>query len=319
MKAEPWMPDFFIVGAMKSGTTTLHALLAEDPAVFIPGQEVFFFDYDDYFEHPDFHSTPAGTWLDRDFVRDQASARQWYRARFEAAPPGALRGEDSTTYLSSPVAASRIRAALPEARVIVMLRDPASRAYSQHWHHLRTGRAHLDFEGTLRVMPERLLHRSRYLSQVKRYLAAFPREQLHFVVFEEFVRDLAGGLAAARRFLGLPPGAPPAPAASHRNAAQIPRFPRLQLLRNRWLWPLDFARYRARLAGLPPVDLAGEAPGWMKLMDRMHSRLNPAKAGSPPPMSRSTRRFLNALLRRENAGLSELIGVDLDRLWYREG
>lgn len=303
---------------MKSGTTTLHALLAEDPAVFIPTRELFFFDYDDYFEHPDFSSTPAGDWIDRDFARDSAMATDWYRAQFDSAPSGVLIGEDSTTYLSSPLAPTRIRSALPDARLIVMLRDPAARAYSQHWHHLRTGRAHLDFEGTLRVMPERLLHRSRYRPQVERYLAAFPRRQLHFVLFEEFVRDLAGGLAAARAFLGLPPGAAPGPGASHRNAAQLPRHPRLQVLRNRWLWRVDFARYRARLRGLPPSDLEGSAPRWMHWLDRLHARLNPVRSAAPPPMRPSTRRFLNALLRRENQGLSELIGMDVDRVWYRE-
>lgn len=319
MKQFDWMPDFIIAGAMKAGTSTMDALLSDDPRVFIPKAEMSFFDCDDYFEHVDFFSDAAGHWLARDFDRYLTDALEWYRGFYVEAPADSLRGEQATTYLASPQAPGRIARFLPQVRIIIMLRNPAARAYSQYWHHVRTGRARYDFETTLRIMPERILTHSRYLEQVRRFLAAFPRAQLHFVVFEQFTGDLAGGLAAARQFLGLdatPPGAPNFDV--RHNPARLPRSIALQLLRNRCLWSKDFARYSSRLRALPPVPMSSAVPRYARWLDALHSLVNPLRPAAPPPMKAATSRFLNELLRRENRGLGELIGVDLEAVWYRD-
>ena len=199
----PRFPDFIIAGAMKSGTSSLHAMLSEHPRVFIPPGEVGFFDHDDFCEHVDYFVTNDGGFCDRDFDERLAERLDWYRSLFAAARPDQLAGVDSTTYLSSRAAPSRIARHIPHARIIILLREPASRAYSQYWHMLSAGRMLYSFEDTLRLMPERILTRSCYVAAVRRYLECFPRRQLHFVAFENFARDPSAGTTETLEFLGL--------------------------------------------------------------------------------------------------------------------
>ena len=124
--------DFVIFGAMKSGTSSLHRTLDAHPDVFIPNVEVHYFDIDDIFQHPDFFVHTPGTWHIPRFGPPD-SYRRWYDAFFEEAKAHQLVGEDSTTYLASAEAARRLAVASPSVRIIVMLRDPASRCYSQYW------------------------------------------------------------------------------------------------------------------------------------------------------------------------------------------
>lgn len=320
----PRFPDFIIAGAMKSGTTSLHAMLAEHPLIFIPSGETGFFDHDDFAEHVDFFVADDGGWREHDFDAHLDEDLDWYRTQFAAARSDQLTGVDSTTYLSSPAAAGRIARHIPEARIIIMLREPAARAYSQYWHMVSAGSVLYSFEDTLRLMPERILTRSRYVDAVRRYLARFPREQLHFVAFEDFTRDPVAATAVVLEFLGLDAtNFRPGEAARHANATEPPRWPAWQLLRNRWRW-----RWRQNLVGQVhyPDALVDSTPadayrGESRIRRGVHGvfhALNRRLGCKTPPMREDTRRFLSALLRRENRGLSELVGLDLDRLWYQD-
>lgn len=316
-KFRPWMPDFFIVGAMKCGTTTLHAMLERHPGIFVAPGEVFFFDIDDFLEHPDFFAWDGAAWHTYDFERRFEEYLPWYGRHFAGAQPGQLIGEDSTTYLASELAAARIARFNPDARIIAMLRDPATRTYSNYWHLLRNGRLLHGFEDSLRLQPESLVGRSLYKVQLERYLRHFPRNQVHVILLEELTADPAGVLRECCGFLGLPAAVPEDALALHRNPGSTPRSLRVQVWRNRLLWRREAVRYLHRLPGWQPP-----APGWrdapLRLLDRVHRRLN-HRRGPPPPMRAPTRRFLNALFRRENQGLDTLIGKDLDRWWYRDG
>src|SRR5882672_4936026 len=110
----PQMPEFFIVGAPKCGTTSLYAYLSRHPAVFMPRvKEPFFFC-------SDIQTTSMVRSLDD------------YCALFALAPLGSMRGEASTLYLFSEVAIPRIMALRPDAKILVMLRNPSDAAYSFH-------------------------------------------------------------------------------------------------------------------------------------------------------------------------------------------
>ena len=102
------LPDFIIGGAMKSATTTLHAILHRHPDISIAHEEIGFFDIDNLLEHPDFAFFDAekNSWHTQFINQSPAKAWEWYLSNF----PGddMLRGEDSTTYLASPIAAKRI-------------------------------------------------------------------------------------------------------------------------------------------------------------------------------------------------------------------
>jgi len=204
------LPDFVILGAQKSGTTTLYTQLARHPAVF-PAlrKEVHYFD---------------------------ASPRpiEWYRAFFprrrameaRAANVGnAVTGEATPFYLFHPSAPARLRAAVPHARLLVVLRDPVERAVSGYHHAVRMGDETRPIDVALDpanaevladaaqwyddpACPARrrgYLPRGRYAEQLERWFAALSRDQV--LVLE--TRELGGGVALrkALEFLGLPPTA----------------------------------------------------------------------------------------------------------------
>jgi hypothetical protein len=309
----PRLPDFIIGGAMKSGTTSLHHMLSAQPGVFIPEPEIFFFDIDDFEQHAEFFVTRGGEWVSQDYEARHEEYLAWYGRFFAGAPPDAMIGEDSTTYLAAREAAARIRALLPQVRMIFLLRDPASRTYSHYWHLVRSGRVTLNFEETLRHEPHTLVQRSVYRPLVQRYLDRFPREQLHFVAFERFVREPMQTLRAVASFLGLPEPAEVPATDRHRNRAQVPRVLSLQLAMNRFLRKRTGRRSSSRLARDTgaTADRAGRRSPLRRLWftsDR-----------PPPAMKPATRHFLNELFAAENVGLGEMTGLDLDGLWYRDG
>ena len=309
--------NFIIVGAMKSGTTSLHHILASHPRIFIPAGEIGYFDHDEYFEHVDFFTDTAGRWVPRDFERNPERGANWYSRFFADAHPGQLLGEDSTTYLASRHAAARIARYNPGMRIIVMLREPAARAYSQYWHMLRTGRVFHSFEDTLRLMPERILSRSYYLEQMQRYLGCFPRSQVLVIAFEQFVGDTLAGAVAALRFLGIDASEfclPEHGALS--NPAQLARSQTLQQYRNQWLWRSEFGRYGNHLQGLSATSFSTRASLWVRALRRLSAMVNPLSVAPPPPMREDTRKFLSDMMRRETTGLSELVGIDLESIWY---
>lgn len=306
------LPAFIIGGAAKSGTSTLHAMLDLHPDIYIPDRELYYFSIDDYEQHPEFFIQASGGWIAPDWVGRREEYLAWYRSFFRSAGPGAVIGEDSTSYLPSARAAGRIRELLPDVKLIFLLRDPTSRTYSQYWHDLRVGRITDDFERTLRYAPGTLLQRSRYLEQVSRYLDLFPREQLKFLLFEDLVSHPEPMLADVSAYVGVDPPPAAREIATHRNPARVPRSIRLQLLRNRIFRGRTAARFRGHLPGTSAASSLEERAvrgRWARLMLRRDRR--------PPPMRQDTRRFLDEYFAHENDGLGSLIGLDVNSRWYR--
>jgi Sulfotransferase family len=123
------LPDFFVAGAPKAGTTALHAALARHPSLYMSAvKEPKFFLTDG---PPPTRGGPG----DAQTYRDHVWRRENYEALFDPAPAGALRGESTPFYLYRRSAQQRIRALIPAAKLIVCLRDPVERAHS-NWAHL---------------------------------------------------------------------------------------------------------------------------------------------------------------------------------------
>ena len=123
------MPDFLVVGAPKAGTTALHAALSEHPGLYMSAiKEPKFFLSDG---PPPTKGGPGDALTYREHVWRRAD----YEALFAPAPPGTLRGESTPLYLYDRAAMGRIRDTLPQARLIVIVRDPVERAHS-NWAHL---------------------------------------------------------------------------------------------------------------------------------------------------------------------------------------
>ena len=217
------LPDFLVLGTQKGGTTTLQQLLIQHPGVCLaPGKEVHYFS-----KH----------W-------DQPAA--WYASHYADAAPDQRCGDITPFYLFHPQAPQRIHSLLPNAQLIVLLRDPVERALSQYFHSLRLGFETLPLEDALAAEEERLntgepqhlqehsyVSRSRYLEQLDRYRELFPDQQLLVLKSEAFFADPATTWKQIEGFLGIPP-APcptcPAPANAGRGEADsVPESIRAQL------------------------------------------------------------------------------------------
>jgi hypothetical protein len=309
------VPDFIICGAMKSGTTSLHAMLNQHPDIFIADKELHFFDCDNPLQHPDFNAYSKDKWYSRSLTK--ANYKQywlWYAQQFGAAKVSQKVGEDSTTYLASPLAAKRIAQQDKKVKLIVMLRQPSKRAFSNYWHLVRTGRAPYSFEKTLLLNPYSILNRSLYLNQIQGYLRYFAKAQIKFVVFEEFLQNKQAVLRELCEFIGVDGSALPTAAVQiHENKTTYPKFYRLQLLKNRYLPMAGNVSYQQHFnssdAQQPPWNL-------LRLLNGVHRKINPLVTAKPMPMAEQTKRFLDDYFQPELLGLSELIEKDINALWF---
>ena len=211
------LPDFFIAGAPKAGTTALHAALARHQALYMSAvKEPKFFLTDG---PPSARGGPG----DVQTYREHVWRREDYEALFDPAPAGVLRGESTPFYLYNWAAQRRIRALIPDAKIIVILRDPVERAHS-NWTHLWS--AGLDPVGdVVRACAEEdrrieagwadFWHYTalgRYGEQLEHLYTVFPREQV--MVFR--YRALVGSGRRAGPHLRIPRRAD---GRAHRGAA----------------------------------------------------------------------------------------------------
>ena len=209
------LPNFFVVGVPKGGTTALHALLAQHPDLYLsPLKEPKFYLCDG---RPPPRRTQRGP-------GDAHSAREWvwrrrdYEALFAAAPPGKLRGESTPFYLYDQTAHARMAADVPDAKIIAMLRDPVDRAYS-NWNHLRSDGLETipSFLDALAAEDDRVARGwapfwhyrrlGRYAEQLSSLYNYFPREQVMVLRYRELVDDPVGTMTRVDEFLGVEPHA----------------------------------------------------------------------------------------------------------------
>jgi Sulfotransferase family len=205
------LPDFFIFGAPKAGTTALHAALAEHPQLFMsPVKEPKFYLCDG---PPPDHGGPG----------DAHSYREWiwqpdeYERLFDGAPPGTLRGESTPFYLSDLAAHRRVHRAVPDARLIIVLRDPVDRAYS-NWAHLWADGLETigDFVAACAEEPTRAragwapfwnyLGTGLYGRQLRHLFSLFPRHQVLILRYLALVDHPDDTLDTVCRFLGVDQG-----------------------------------------------------------------------------------------------------------------
>ena len=208
------LPDFFIVGHAKCGTTALYEMLRAHPDVYMSDlKEPQFFAR----ENPQLSGGPVA------FEHTGARLESYdeYLAHFRAARPDQLMGEASTAYLWSPTAARRIADAQPSAKIIAILREPTAFLRSLHLQLLQNGtetetdlRKALALEGARREgreippkqnWPSALIYtdRVRYVEQLRRFHDVFPAEQVLVLVYEDYRADNDATMRTVRRFLGL--------------------------------------------------------------------------------------------------------------------
>jgi hypothetical protein len=199
--------DFLVVGAAKSGTTALHEILKQQPGLCLPGvKETNFFALTG--EKVDFRGPLDDCTINRFSITDWEE----YQAQFAASSTD-LKGEVCPLYLYSPKAPQEIARRVPNARIIIVLRNPVDRAYSNYLHLVRDGRETLSFAGALEKEEERIAmnwewfwHIKRqgyYSAQVQRYLDTFPAHQVKIFIYEHFFSETQNGLREMLEFIGL--------------------------------------------------------------------------------------------------------------------
>uniref|UniRef100_Q01S16 Sulfotransferase n=1 Tax=Solibacter usitatus (strain Ellin6076) TaxID=234267 RepID=Q01S16_SOLUE len=253
------LPNFFIVGTGKAGTTSLYSYLRQHPEIYMsPVKEPSYFASEiraEVLSEPmlrhialQSRELPAvlndgGTYKPFGWI-----AGEWedYARLFHAAGDEKAIGEASAAYLWSSTAAFNIHARLPEAKIIMILRDPAERAFSQYLHQLSVGftgatfRQHIEAcaragEGNLSATYP-FLEIGLYHQQVKRFLDLFPRSQIRIYWYEEAWRDPAKLLADTFRFLNVDDKFQP-DLSSHAHQRRAPRFVTLHhLLKSSGFW-----------------------------------------------------------------------------------
>jgi hypothetical protein len=236
-------PTFLIVGAAKAGTTSLYEYLRQHPGVFMsPNKEPCYFINNRY----------------------GIETLDDYLDLFNGARPEQARGEASTAYLSCPESASWIKSTLGPIKIIVMLRNPARRAFSLYGWMVREGyepattfaeglalesvrRADKNFcENPPQFLEDYMYYSTGlYAESVKRYLETFGRDKVLVLLFEEFVKDQGRACREVFRFLGVDEGFQPR--FDHHNEGLLPRSIKLQyVLRNSHRWMPWFRPSRLR-------------------------------------------------------------------------
>jgi hypothetical protein len=210
------LPTFLVIGAAKSGTTSLYYYLRQHPDVYLaPGKETNFY-------------WAEGAETGR---RIPASLDEYARCFAGARGQRAI-GEISPQYLNSPTAPERIDRDLPGVKLVAILRNPIERAWSDYLGRVRIARE--DRPADVAIRPgERIFDHGLYQPRLARYLACFPRERLRIILHDDFVADPGATLRALFTFLGVDPDAPIDMRVRH-NAAALPRSAGL----NRGLWAL---------------------------------------------------------------------------------
>jgi hypothetical protein len=298
------LPNFFIIGAGKSGTTSLFEILAEHPAVYgAKTKETRFFNHNDRFAQ-------GINWYLDNYFPDAVG----FKIRVEATP----------AYLTwSQKVAPRIKALYGDRPVkfAAIFRDPVKRAYSHYWHRVRLGNEDsnlFSFEDAIhsennRIQEnwQRLEHEGNglygyfragcYASLLKPYLDLFPRESFHFLLQEDLYKDFKPSMSKLLRFLDIDDEYPLKPVISNESA--VPRNQKAYNLFN----SLKKTKHKDLLKSFIPTGVRK----WFRRDGLM-------KPFNYPPMGDEIKRELYTRYAEEIKRLETIIGRDLSHWEYQE-
>lgn len=309
------LPDFFIAGAQKSGTTAISSILNHHPkiCVSIP-KEPMFFCRDDVSLHSCFFVERSREWLYFDWGKNKDALLARYEKLFHKESPDVLCGEASTTYMPSKRVPERISSLRPDAKIIFILRNPVDRAYSAYWHYVHKGVISRTLRNQLRFDGCEILSMGLYKEYIEHYLKFFPREQLYFEVFEEVISDKQNCINRILQFLNVEGEVDIATSTEKTNRAKVPVFHRGQLVLNNLCKILD-ARYSAedQYDVTANNDVNYISQFLIRIIDLLSSYN--FRRTKYKKIDDDLRSLLQEYYRRENNNLSELIGIDISKYW----
>lgn len=271
------LPTFLVIGAMKAGTTSLHAYLSSHPHVFMPAEKELDF-----------------------FVEERRwdLGERWYREQFEPGRWATARGEASTNYTKFPLfrdVPARAASLVPEARLVYVVRMPIERIRSNYIHARSAGWERRSFDNALRAEPQ-YVDVSRYATQLRLWLEWFPPERVLVIAAEDLRTRRLPTVQRVFEFVGADPSwePPDLDEELHPSHEKIARRPAALALRQ-----MPGARSLRRIV---PAGLR-RAYG-----DRTTTALDPDRL----PLSSATRRWLAEQLQPEIVELRRLSGLTLD-------
>lgn len=292
------LPDFLVIGAAKSGTTSLYHYLGQHPGVFVsPEKEPNFMALEG---HPLNFRGPG----DENLIRRTVTSLEAYRALFEDADPEQAAGEASPSTLYVPGAADRVVRYVPEARLIAILRDPVDRAHSNYSTMHDQGREPCSaFRAALAQEEDRkaanwslFWHYKAlgfYHEQLRRFYDRFDSNQIRVVLFRDFAENPATVVQTLYAFLGVDDTFVPDTSAHYNPSGQ----PRLRALQR---WKQEGHPVRRAAQALLPARLRTHIASTLTRWNRHR-----------PPVPPDLRADLRDLYREDIRRLESLIDRDL--------
>jgi Sulfotransferase family len=311
------IPDFFIVGQPKSGTTALFEILRAHPQIFMP-----------QLKEPVFLASDLLAGVQRATVRGRPQTLAAYLSLFAAAKPEQRAGEASSHYLWSHTAAANIGRLQPAARIVAILREPASFLRSLHLQLLQDhNETEREFGAALALEDERrqgrriprgctrpaaLLYSDyvHYVAQLRRYHAVFAPEQILVLIYDDFRADNEGTVRTVLRFLDVDDAHPVELAEANPTVR----------LRSKSLDDVIRTVSTGRGGALRALNAPVRALTSRRLR---RGALRVARRsllyGEPRPVDAGLMIELRKRFRAEVVELSELLGRDLVSLWGYDG
>jgi len=193
-------PNFLVIGAARSGTTSLHGLLIQHPEIYLPRNKQpephFFLKTSEY----------------------KKGYHYYLKKHFDNVANEKAIGEISTSYLFGDEVAERIWNYNSNMKLICMLRDPVQRAFSNYWHSKKNGFEKLEFPEAIHqaeqrhskldlkqkeIAPFAYIGRGLYGFQIEKYLKFFNRDQICILIMEEFYNDIQAEIKKLYNFLSV--------------------------------------------------------------------------------------------------------------------
>jgi hypothetical protein len=263
------LPDFIIIGAAKAATTWIVHQLQQHTGVFLPGPEPHYFS------------------------REHDRGVDWYADWFDDASPTQTVGEKSADYLAHPLAAQRIAALQPGVRLVVQLRNPIERAYSDYCMLYRRGTVTSPPEAYLRHGADRprFLEDGLYHRHLSRFVDRFPRRQLSLILHEDIKREPEAVITRLCDYLGIESHVAHGEVAARINAGEAPLLP---------------LALRRMLAPIKPLAAPLRRQRWFRTV---HAAM--ARQPNYPPLTLDLRRRLRDFYAADIEKLGPLVGRDV--------
>lgn len=275
------MVDFIVVGAQKAGTSWMYACLYEHPEICAPIKEIHYFSRE----------------------RNLKKGLDWYNGIFSTCKEGQLKGEFSTTYLYDKETPEKIKKDFPDAKIIISLRNPVDRAYSQYRNEIKAGNIPKDktFGDAIRE-DESIVGQGMYYEQVKRYIDLFGKERVLVLILEESKENPQDFIKKIFEFLEVDPQFVPNMLQREVNIARTPRFVWIE---KTMMHIAEFLR-RAGLGKIVWFIKKGSIPDRIR---KMNTKKDKRK------MRDTTKEDLKKTFKQDTSVLSEIIEKDIVSIW----